>query len=56
MLCPEYTKPFERDVKKLKRSHRDLEPLKTVKTYIKRTYAKLGVHSQQELIDLVEKG
>ncbi len=28
----------------------------TVKTYIKRIYAKLGVHSQQELIDLVEKG
>ncbi len=28
----------------------------TVKTYIKRIYAKLGVHSQQELIDLVESG
>ena len=28
----------------------------TVKVYIKRIYAKLGVHSQQELIDLVEKG
>ena len=28
----------------------------TVKTYIKRIYAKLNVHSQQELIDLVEKG
>ena len=27
----------------------------TVKTYIKRIYAKLNVHSQQELIDLVEK-
>lgn len=26
----------------------------TVKTYIKRIYGKLGVHSQQELIDLVE--
>ena len=28
----------------------------TVKTYIKRIYGKLGVHSQQELIDLVEAG
>ena len=28
----------------------------TVKTYIKRIYAKLNVHSQQELIDLVERG
>ena len=28
----------------------------TVKTYIKRIYAKLGIHSQQELIDLVEEG
>lgn len=28
----------------------------TVKTYIKRIYAKLDVHSQQELIDLVERG
>lgn len=28
----------------------------TVKTYIKRIYGKLNVHSQQELIDLVERG
>lgn len=28
----------------------------TVKTYIKRIYAKVGVHSQQELIDLVDQG
>ncbi len=28
----------------------------TVKVYIKHVYAKLGVHSQQELIDLVERG
>ncbi len=27
----------------------------TVKSYIKHVYAKLGVHSQQELIDLVER-
>lgn len=30
MLSPEYARPFERDVKRLKRAHRDLEPLKTV--------------------------
>ncbi len=29
MLSPEYTKTFERDVKRLKRAHRDLDPLKT---------------------------
>ncbi len=28
----------------------------TVKTYIKRVYAKIDVHSQQELIDLVDQG
>jgi DNA-binding CsgD family transcriptional regulator len=28
----------------------------TAKTHVKRVYAKLGVHSQQELIDLVEQG
>lgn len=28
----------------------------TVKTYIKRVYAKIDVHSQQELIDLVDRG
>ena len=26
----------------------------TVKTYVSHVYAKLGVHSQQELIDIVE--
>ena len=26
----------------------------TVKTHVQRVYRKLGVHSQQELIDLVE--
>jgi DNA-binding CsgD family transcriptional regulator len=27
----------------------------TIKTHVKNIYAKLGVHSQQELIDLVEQ-
>lgn len=27
----------------------------TVKSHVKHIYAKLGVHSQQELIDLVER-
>ena len=28
----------------------------TVKTHVSHVYAKLGVHSQQELIDIVESG